>query len=101
MNKSHLNSLIYATTIYTIEGRYRGFDVDGDDPNNDEADYVDDGNAASEAQCSCSHNSRIEALEAKIREQSETITKLKEELKQHNIERETTGKKEAKARRRD
>ena len=78
------------------EGRYRGFDVDDDDTNKDEADYVNDGNATSESQCSCSHNSRIEALEAKVREQSETITKLQEELKQHNIESETTGIKKRK-----
>lgn len=85
-----------ADDVTAEEGRYRGFDVDDDDTNKDEADYVDDENATSQVQCTCSHNSRIEALEAKIREQSETISKLQEELKQHNIENESTGKKKRK-----
>ena len=82
-----------ADDVTDEDGRYRGFDLNDDDTSNDEAD---DGSGASETQCSCSHYSRIEVLEAKVREQSETITKLQEELKQHNIESETTGKKKRK-----
>ena len=85
-----------ADDVTAEDGRYRGFDVTDDDTSNEEADCVDDGNAASENHCSCLHNSRIESLEKKIREQSATIAKLRNELLQCNNGNDTTGKKKRK-----
>ena len=85
-----------ADDVTAEDGRYRGFDVTDDDTSNEEADSVDDGNAASENHCSCLHNSRIESLEKKIREQSATIAKLRNELLQCNNGNDTTGKKKRK-----